>query len=103
MFNSGAKIYIDNISVFSQAPSNTNNIIIQTLSYNNPVSNNLVINSETVGELNLISLNGQDIRSIAITKGRNDLDVSSLSSGMYIMNMRGENGQWFTGKLVKID
>lgn len=75
--------------------SNTNDILI----YPNPVSNRLFIEtqSNTPNNANIISINGEIVKSFKINDQKSDIDISNLPSGMYFLTI--ENHQ--TTKFIK--
>jgi len=63
--------------------------------YPNPVSNdklNVNLNSTVNVEANLTTATGQYIKNIVLKNGLNDIDVSDLSNGVYILSTKSENG-----------
>ena len=56
--------------------------------YPNPVNDKLYFESNedyTVEAINVISINGQKIRTINVTDGQNSVDLSSLNKGVYML------------------
>jgi hypothetical protein len=43
-------------------------------------------------EANLTTATGQYIKNIVLKNGLNDIDVSDLSNGVYILSTKSENG-----------
>jgi hypothetical protein len=63
--------------------------------YPNPVTNgklNVNLNSTVNVEANLTTATGQYIKNIVLKNGLNDIDVSDLSNGVYILSTKSENG-----------
>lgn len=71
----------------------------------NPVNNQLTIKGATskIQELSLFSVLGKRVltKSIKETSGDVELNVSSLSKGLYIVEITGVNGEIFTRKIIK--
>jgi len=60
--------------------------------YPNPATNNLIIESPQQAIINIINIQGQIIRTLAITGSKTNVDVSTLLSGVYIVEVRTGNG-----------
>jgi hypothetical protein len=71
----------------------------------NPVSNQLTIKGATskVSKLNVYSVLGNTVLSKVIDNQNGDIsvNVSALSSGLYIVELNGENGERLTKKIIK--
>jgi len=71
----------------------------------NPVSNQLTIKGATskVNQITLFSVLGNKVLSKSINNVNGDINmnVSSLSTGLYIVEMTGDNGERFTKKIIK--
>jgi hypothetical protein len=71
----------------------------------NPVSNQLTIKGATskVSRLNVYSVLGNAVLSKVIDNQNGDIsvNVSALSSGLYIVELNGENGERLTKKIIK--
>jgi hypothetical protein len=86
------------ISALSNEEFDTSSIFIS-----NPVNNEIRINGLTsnVKEVSVYSLLGQKMITEEVNAESSlTMDASSLSSGMYLVEMKGENGS-FTKKIVK--
>ncbi|MEN8703280.1 MAG: T9SS type A sorting domain-containing protein, partial [Polaribacter sp.] len=70
-----------------------------------PVSNQLTIKGATskVSRLNVYSVLGNAVLSKVIDNQNGDIsvNVSALSSGLYIVELNGENGERLTKKIIK--
>ena len=51
----------------------------------NPVRNILVIESARYRELRLLNLQGQQLKSVILKEGRNEIDLSHFPDGLYIL------------------
>ncbi|WP_435414374.1 T9SS type A sorting domain-containing protein [Polaribacter aestuariivivens] len=85
--------------------ASVNTFGIDAFSISNPLNNQLVIKGATadVNKVTLYSVLGNKVLSKSISNQNGDisLDVSSLSTGLYIVEMNGVNGERFTKKVVK--
>ena len=82
--------------------SNPENRTIQHLMINSPIRNGFVILPETVKihQLTLTGLNGQ---LVAVGNDRNKIDVSNLSSGLYVLNLMDKHNNQVVQKLMIIN
>ncbi len=64
--------------------------------YPNPATNTFHLNCEADGTLSVVDVQGRKIMERNVTKGHNEIDVSALSSGLYVCRIDGK-----TWKLVK--
>jgi len=71
--------------------------------YPNPVSNNLTIKTQFTGNLQLIVISqlGQQVLKQNQNTSSTSLDVSTLSKGLYFLNINAENGETQTIKFIK--
>jgi len=73
--------------------------------YPNPFNNFITIdnnNSIAINKINIINLLSQKIKTINLDEIiNNEINVSSLDKGMYILNMHFENGKMVSQKIVK--
>ncbi len=67
--------------------------------YPNPVSNTLNFNKEMSGYLQLFDFQNRKVYAGRIRS--NELDVSSLKAGMYIVRMQSPSGQTYTSRFIK--
>lgn len=71
----------------------------------NPVNNFLTVKGaiSKVSKISLYSVLGNKVLSKAVNNVNGDIniDVNALSTGLYILEMTGENGERFTKKIVK--
>ncbi|MBI4648818.1 MAG: T9SS type A sorting domain-containing protein, partial [Bacteroidia bacterium] len=64
------------------------NIIVESINiYPNPANNNIVFEGLQEGKIELINLQGQVIRNIEITETKTSIDLSKLSSGIYLIKL----------------
>lgn len=64
------------------------NVMISGI-YPNPVSDNLIFDSEENGTLEVLDLSGKIVASNYVISGRNTLSVSDLVPGMYLLRLQG--------------
>ena len=65
------------------------------------VENNLEIKALKNVQMEMFDVNGKSIRRQNLTSGEHTVDVSGLSSGMYILNFNSENNQKSAAKFLK--
>lgn len=97
-------IWVLEVSEMTEPVASTTTFSIDAFSISNPVNNQLVIKGATskVQQLSLYSVLGNTVLSKSVNvRGDISLDVSSLSNGLYILEMAGENGERFTKKIIK--
>ena len=94
---------IDSLRFFLVAALSNNNFDASSISITNPVKNQLNINGLTdrVNKVSIFSLLGQEVLSRKVdTQSSINMDVSTLSKGMYIVELSGDSGK-FTKKIIK--
>ncbi len=70
--------------------------------YPNPAANRVFLkNFPADGELRLFDLNGKMKKAIRVHKGNNELYLSELSGGMYILEIIGQDRIWTDKLMVK--
>lgn len=78
---------------------------LNAFSISNPVNNLLTIKGATskVSEISVYSVLGNRVLSRTINNEDGDIniDVNTLSTGLYIVRMTGNNGERFTKKIIK--
>jgi hypothetical protein len=57
-----------------------------------PVSNMLSIETSEKAQTEIMNMEGQLMRSFYVNKGNTTIDVSSFSSGIYIIEVKSEYG-----------
>lgn len=86
-------------------PLSVNTFGVDKFSISNPVSNQLTIKgaTEKVNKVTVYSVLGNTVLSKAINNQNGDINVSvgGLSSGLYIVELNGENGERLTKKIIK--
>ncbi len=70
--------------------------------YPNPVTDKLIIEAEERGIVVISNVNGIELRTLAISEGKNEIVVSELPSGMYFVTIRDRNGNVSTGRFIKM-
>jgi len=76
--------------------------ILKAQAYPNPTSGDLYIDSPAKAKANIISIQGQVlVENSQLLQGQNRLDISSLSSGMYLLRIQFETGQRQSIKIIK--
>lgn len=67
----------------------------------NPATSSLTIESDlTSGDFRIIDISGRVVMNQTYTNGRNQIDVSGLNSGMYILQINDTSGN-YQGKFIK--
>jgi hypothetical protein len=83
----------------------TKSFDVNAFSISNPVNDELTIRGATskVKEVSLYSVLGNKVLSKTLNDVNGDLNlnVSALSTGLYIVKMTGKNGERFTKKIIK--
>ncbi|WP_298878656.1 T9SS type A sorting domain-containing protein [uncultured Polaribacter sp.] len=101
----GAGIDVIQYHLVEAAVANVNSFGIDAFSITNPVNNQLTIKGATskVSEISIFSVLGNKVmsKSLKNLNGEVSLNVSDLSSGLYIIEMTGFEGQRFTKKIIK--
>ena len=70
--------------------------------YPNPVKNDLYIKTPSEKSvINIYSLQGSLIKSLPAYQSNEQIDVSTLMSGVYLVKISGPDGKVYTGKFVK--
>ena len=67
----------------------------------NPVTNELHLESNLEGEIQIINSQGQILLSGSAVKGLNRYNLSSLATGVYFVILRNDENK-FTKKLLKL-
>ena len=85
--------------------ASVNTFGIEAFSISNPINNTLTIKGATskVSKVNVYSVLGNTVLSKSMNNISGDisLNTSSLSTGLYIIEMTGNNGERFTKKIIK--
>lgn len=92
----GWMVYLDDLIL------GTNKVSENTVSfYPNPVENILHLNSkEAIDSVNIYTITGQLVSNITFDKNRNEVNLSALSSGVYLVKVTS-NGSVENFKIVK--
>ncbi len=70
--------------------------------YPNPVKKDLYIKTPSEKSvINIYSLQGSLIKSLPAYQSNEQIDVSTLMSGVYLVKISGPDGKVYTGKFVK--
>ena len=69
--------------------------------YPNPFNDELNINSKTEGTVQVYNLIGKEVFSRRVHSLNTKLDLSNLSSGLYVIKLESDEGAIYTQKLVK--
>jgi hypothetical protein len=96
-------VWVLEVSEIEEPTASTDSFGVDAFSISNPINNQLIIKGATskVNEISLYSiLGGKVLTKIINTQSAIDLDVSSLASGLYIVEVKGDSGR-FTQKLIK--
>jgi hypothetical protein len=96
-------VYWDDFSFFHNAPASLkNNAIVGFSAYPNPVSNGILTISSagnSLKNITIFNLLGKQVLSSSFSGVQSNVDVSSISSGIYILKVT-EAGKTATKKLV---
>jgi photosystem II stability/assembly factor-like uncharacterized protein len=68
--------------------------------YPNPSSNIITVETIAKGHLSILNLNGQEVITHQITGPKTQVDLSTLTSGIFLLKLVGENGVQ-VGKIIK--
>ncbi|MFD0835641.1 T9SS type A sorting domain-containing protein [Mariniflexile aquimaris] len=88
---------------FISAPLSNNKFDASSIFISNPVKNQLNIKglTDNVNKVSIFSLLGQEVLSKKVdAQSSINIDVSTLSKGMYIVELSGDSGK-FTKKIIK--
>ena len=106
----------ENVGLESQASNHLDGSLIQPKSINdveftelkvypNPAKNHLTISvlNENMSSIEVFSVSGQTVftRQMDPISNKETIDISKLTSGMYFINVTGENGKHYSAKLIK--
>lgn len=70
--------------------------------YPNPTNNSITINSQkTYKKIDILSITGQTILTETVNTKSHQLQLQNLSEGIYFARITCENGEVFTGKVIK--
>ena len=69
--------------------------------YPNPMSNSTTIDAPNSGVLEIVGINGQKVLTQKALEGKNTLDVSSLSPGIYMVKFTDDAGKVLRNRIVK--
>ncbi len=101
----GGGIDVLQYHLVEEAVASVNTFGIDAFSISNPVKNQLIIKGATskVSKVALYSILGNTVLSKSVSNANGDIsiDVSSLSTGLYIVEMNGANGERLTKKIIK--
>jgi len=65
------------------------------------VKSNLIVNATESGKLDIYSVNGLHLKSTVINEGIGSIDVSGLSSAVYIVNFTNKSNQTSSIRIIK--
>ncbi|WP_409516967.1 T9SS type A sorting domain-containing protein [Empedobacter sp.] len=95
-FNSNGKVVSQNITI-SSAVLGTNDLAKSVVNvYPNPVNNVLFIETNEASKAEIFAITGIKMTEKTFQKGKNQLDVSSLPKGVYIIKVNNS-----TFKVIK--
>jgi subtilisin family serine protease len=105
----GNHIYMDNFRIYerSSPPLQTVNFgEAEIVVFPNPTSNKFAVEIKNVqfyesAELNIINLLGQNIKSVLIQNTVQNVDVTNLSSGVYLIQVRLNNNIYTTRLVIE--
>lgn len=93
---SGDQIFASTLQVSENLSTNVNNVSIATFTVTpNPNRGNFTIQSEeTILRVDMYSLTGQHIQSLAANQRQVTVNISNQTPGMYLVKISTEKGQW---------
>ncbi|WP_162793930.1 T9SS type A sorting domain-containing protein [Runella rosea] len=96
--NTGGIKYLKNTSPKVNPPVETLELIV----YPNPTSNFLYAQVPVTGQLEIITINGQVVKSQSVTQvtAEASFDVSRLAQGIYFVRLIGTDGSQMTRKII---
>lgn len=101
----GLGIDVIQFHLVEAAVASVNTFGVEAFSISNPINNTLNIKGATskVSKVNVYSVLGNTVLSKSLNNINGDisLNTSSLSKGLYIIEMTGNNGERFTKKIIK--
>jgi hypothetical protein len=80
-----------------------------SLNFENPVNNNLALNWNAdykgSAKINILDVNGKLVKSVKVKKNqqlfRNNIELSGLKKGMFVLQVQTEDGKTIANKFVK--
>ena len=94
-------VYIDNIYVYRAATASVEDNLFNVSLYPNPASNRLNISAaNTIQNAEIYNVLGKKVMSVNINKANGSIDVSNLSSGIYLIKYN-VNDKVGTAKFIK--
>jgi hypothetical protein len=95
-------LYVDNLSfdnlITSVQEQSSKNILFDL--YPNPTTNSITIEAPYQAEIEILDIQGQLVKTFTITGNKTSIDVSALSSGVYVVEMKTE--KWIAvSKFIK--
>lgn len=103
----GASGYIDNVRILDKNPLATASVNDANLQdaftiYPSSVSSTFKVKtSKTIKDIAVFSILGKNVSNNVVKLGNETYDASSLASGMYIVKIASENGNFITKKIIK--
>lgn len=103
----GASGYIDNVRILDKNPLATASVNDASLKdafsiYPSAVSSTFTVKTtKTISDISVFSILGKNVSNNIVKLGNETYDASSLASGMYIVKIASENGNFITKKIIK--
>ena len=98
-------VWVFEVSEIEEPTASVNTFGVEAFTISNPINNTLIIKGATskVSKVNVYSVLGNTVLSKSVNNINGDisLNTSSLSKGLYIIEMTGNNGERFTKKIIK--
>lgn len=92
---------VDNAEVLGILGTGVINKRFETIEvYPNPATNSINLSTEDNGTLRIMSITGQIVLENEIIAGNNVIDIEPLNSGLYIIEVVGNNGVKLLGKFT---
>jgi hypothetical protein len=99
--------YFDQFRILDENPLATASVNDASLEdafsiYPSAVSSTFTIKTtKTISNMSIFNILGKDVSNNVVALGNESYDISTLSSGMYIVKIASENGNFITKKIIK--
>lgn len=96
--------YFDQFRILDANPLSVKDVSLEDAFsiYPSSVSTTFTIKTtKTISDISVLSVLGKNVTNNTVDLGNNEYDISSLSSGMYIVKIASENGNFITKKIIK--
>ena len=96
--------YLDQFKILDTNPLSVRDVSLEDAFsiYPSAVSSTFTVKTtKTISDIAVFSVLGKDVSNNIVALGNKSYDISTLSSGMYIVKIASENGNFITKKIVK--